>query len=159
MDVKTIFANLRKKAHLPIFIVKRLPKEFKKLFLFAYIFVLLTSIILTLVYAFVPTFTTCSSLFGEKFCTPTGIFLALFASLPGYLLAGNALSFLPDVPWIISLVAVVIVSGIFYYLLGFVIDKQRGKKFTSDSFVKSVIILSLVVFILLLLTLLTRRSG
>ena len=159
MKIKILYNKLISYLRLPKFISKRIPQEYKKRFLYGYILLLILGVFLTLVYAFVPSFTTCSALFGTMFCTPTGIFIALFASLPGYLLAGNALSFLPDVPWIVSLISVIIVSGIFYYMVGKFLDRQKGKKFTTESFVRSVIILTLVILVLLLLALLSKKTG
>ncbi len=135
-------------------IKKRIPKEFKKLFLLIYFLILVLGVILTLAYAFFHNLTVCSSLFGENFCTPMGLFLILLASLPGYIIAGNILKFLPDLPWVISLMLVIAVSCAFYFLVGSFIDGLRKKKITIPEVNKIIIILSLFLLLLLLMSLL-----
>src|SRR3972149_2461037 len=98
------------------------PKEFKKLLPVLYIICLILGILLTLVYAFVPKFVVCSALFGQQFCTPAGIFLALLVSLPGYLFAGNLLPFIKELPWLASFIVIIVFSGIFYHFIGLFLD-------------------------------------
>ena len=133
---------------------KFLPRNFKKTFLFLYIFGLILGLILTLVYAFVPSLVTCTSFFAESFCTPTGIFLIIVLSLPGYLIAGNILALLPEIPWAFSLIIVVITSGAFYFLIGLLIDKKRRKKVSVSGINKLVIYLSFGLLLLFLISLL-----
>ena len=128
-------------------------KELKKLLLTIYILGLAVSLVLTLFYAFVPSFVTCSSLFGEEFCTPTGLFVAFFLSLPGYLVVGNLLSKLPEIPWLVSLILVIVFSGVFYFFLGAFIDKQKTRKMTLEAFSKFIIYLIFAILLFMLLTL------
>ncbi|OGM05325.1 hypothetical protein A2715_05610 [Candidatus Woesebacteria bacterium RIFCSPHIGHO2_01_FULL_39_32] len=133
---------------------KFLPKNFRKAFLLLYIFGLVLGLILTLVYAFVPSFVTCASFFAENFCTPAGIFLILALSLPGYLVAGNILALLPEIPWVPSLIIVIVTSGAFYFLIGLLIDKKRRKKISVSGINKLVIYLSFGLLLLFLISLL-----
>ena len=146
-----------KKLFNPRIFTKLFPREFKRLLPVVYIYLLILGLILTLVYAFVPEFVICSGIFGQQFCTPAGIFTALFASLPGYLFAGNFLTFISALPWFISFIVIIVVSGIFYYLIGYIIDAQRGQKFTSEKLVKTIIILAFILLTLFLLALLPSR--
>ncbi|MEM2145685.1 MAG: hypothetical protein QW279_10010 [Candidatus Jordarchaeaceae archaeon] len=79
--------------------------------------------------------------------------MALFVSLPGYIIAGNLLAIGPELPWIFSLIAVILLSGVFYYFIGLLLDKRRGKKMTSELMAKIVIYTSLAILLFLLLTL------
>ena len=122
--------------------------------LFVYVSILVIGAILTFAYAFFHNLTFCSSLFGENFCTPLGIFLVLTVSLPGYLIAGNILKFIPDLPWAVSLIVVVVTSGVFYFLLGTFIDRLKSKKITTAEVNKIIIFASLGLLILFLISLL-----
>lgn len=136
---------------------KFFPKEFPKLVPLLYIYLLVLGLVLTLAYAFVPKLVTCSGIFGQSFCTPTGIFLILFVSLPGYILAGNLLTFIGKLPWLLSLISVFVVSGTFYYLLGLFIEKIKAKKIRQESFIKMIVLSAFVILALLLFLLVGRR--
>lgn len=97
--------------------------------------------------------TTCSGFLGEEVCTPTGIFIALVASIPGYIIAGNIFPDQLGLPWILSLIIIVVVSGLFYYLLGFGVDRLRKEKPTTEVVSKATIIGVFTVLIILLLSL------
>ena len=127
---------------------------FKKALPLFYLFVLILSIILTLVYAFIPKFIACSSLFGEQFCTPFGIYLGLLISFPGYIVSGNILSFVKDLPWGISFFIVVTTSFLFYFLTGLIIDNFKGKPLNAENISKLLIIILFPVLLLFLMTLL-----
>ncbi len=125
----------------------------KVLPLFYFLFLVLGGI-LTLVYAFIPEFTACSSIFGEKFCTPYGIFLMLVVSLPGYLIAGNILFFIKELHWGVSLIIVAATSALFYYLLGFGLDKLKSKALNAENVSKILIIMFFVILFLTVVVLL-----
>lgn len=122
---------------------------FKKILPLIYFIFLLLGLVLTFIYAFVHSLVICSSIFGTEFCTPTGIFLILCASLPGYLISGNMLSFISELPWAVSFAVVILASFVFYYLLGLLIDKLKEKKLDPEY--TSKIIIVVVFFILLFL--------
>ena len=102
--------------------------EYKKLLPKLYIFGLVLGLILSLLYTIYPSFVFCSSFFGDDFCTPIGLFLAIILSLPGYLIVGNILPFLPAVPIVVSLISVLVLSGAIYYFIGLFIDKLKKVK-------------------------------
>lgn len=118
-----------------------------------YLVILAFGFILTLLYAAFPGLTICSSFFGEEFCTPAGIYLGLMASLPGYVIAGNLLSSFNELPAVISFITVILTSGLFYFLLGLLIDKVRFKKFSKLAIL---IISALVILLIILIILLVR---
>ncbi|OGM22879.1 hypothetical protein A2865_01535 [Candidatus Woesebacteria bacterium RIFCSPHIGHO2_01_FULL_39_17] len=127
--------------------------SWSKKLLYIYVFGLILGIIMLLLYAFFPSLRLCSSIFGQQICTPAGIFLTLALSLPGYLIAGNLLSFIPELPWGISLVIVIVVSAFFYYLAGWLVDQKLAKKMTTTKFSKYLIIFVFVVLLLVLISL------
>jgi predicted PurR-regulated permease PerM len=135
-----------KKMRKPLRFLKKL--GFKKSLPLIYLLLLFLGVILTFIYAFIPTFVSCSFLFGSYFCTPTGIFIALFASLPGYILSGNLLSFIKDLPWSVSFAVIILTSVVFYYLLGLFLDKFKSKSLNTESMSK--IIIFVFFFILLI---------
>src|SRR3989344_7328338 len=143
----------------PIALKNRFPKDFKKLFLYFYIFGIVSGLLLLFLYGFFHSMVFCSSLLGEKVCTPTGIFVIIVLSLPGYLIAGNILAFITELPWVISLLVVVVTSGSFYFLFGVVIDRARGKKLTAKELNKIIIITSFLILLLLLFSLLNNIKG
>jgi len=114
-----------------------------------YLFILILGAVLTFVYAFVHSLVVCSSVFGTDFCTPTGIFIALIASLPGYVIAGNVLSFVGEVHWFLSFVIVIMTSFTFYYLLGYLIDKIKIRKFYAENLSKIIVIIFFSVLLIL----------
>lgn len=119
----------------------------KKTLPLIYVFILFFGIILTIAYAYIHSLVVCSSIFGTEFCTPTGIFIALTASLPGYIIAGNVLLFTKSLHWVLSLAIVIITSLVFYYFFGLLIDKIRLKNIHAEILTKVIV----VVFFLLLL--------
>lgn len=128
-------------------------KELSKIFLIIYLFSLFAGLVLTLSNTFIHSLVTCFSLFGTRFCTPTGIFIILFVNLPGYFVIGNILSFFPKIPWIISFILIAFFSGSFYFLLGILIDKVRKNKFTTGSFTKLLIYSLFVILIIIFISL------
>lgn len=127
---------------------------FKKILLFSYILGLIVGIVLAFLGVFFPFLQTCFTLFGESFCTSTGVFLILLTTLPGYLFIGKLFYGLSQVPWLISFIAVIVFSGFFYFLIGFFIDKIRMNKATTEVVTKYIIYISfifLLVFLLILL--------
>lgn len=126
-------------------------KDKRILFIQIYIIILLIAFILTLLYAAFPSFIVCSNFFGEEFCTPAGIYIGLMASLPGYVVAGNLLSSFNELPSVLSFLAVIVTSLLFYYLLGILIDKARKKKFTKTGLIIISTFVALLIFLILLL--------
>lgn len=150
--MNSIFNKFKKRIkYIPKFINRMV---FKKAFPTIYFLLLLLGIVLTFIYAFIPSFVTCSSIFGRHFCTPTGIFIALFFSLPGYIISGNIISFIENLPWGISFAIVIATSSVFYYLLGLAIDKFRGKPLNAENISKIFIIISFSILFLFFISLL-----
>lgn len=129
-------------------------RNLRKVLPLSYSLILVIGGILTLVYAFVPGFVTCTSIFGERFCTPTGIFLMLIVSLPGYLIAGNVLFFIDVLPSALSLLIVALTSFIFYFLLGLSLEKFSSSKLTAEKMSKIFVVGFFVVLVILVLILL-----
>lgn len=129
-------------------------KGLKKTLPLIYLFLILLGFVLTIVYAFVPSFVACSSMFGRQFCTPIGIFVALIVSLPGYIIAGNVLSFIEDLHWAVSLAVVFVTSALFYYLLGLFIDNLKGKSLNPENLSKIFVTLFFAILLLLVIALL-----
>lgn len=125
-------------------------KDFRILLPQLYALGIIVGFVLTLLYATFPGLSFCSELFGDQFCTPAGIYLGLFISLPGYLIAGNLFSQLPTLSGSSSFLIVIVTSGIFYFLLGLLIDKFR-KKTASKTGVFIVAVFVVLLLILLLL--------
>ncbi len=138
---------------LKFFIIRLKSKEFTKIIPLIYVIGMVIGLLFTIAYAFFHNLVVCSTFFGQEFCTPTGIFIALMLSLPGYVIAGNLLSLIPNFPWIISLVVVIVVSASFYYLLGWLIDQKRSKKMTTGNFTKYLTVFIFVVLVLILVAL------
>lgn len=135
--------------------IKELKKSgFKKIVPLIYLITLVIGIVLTFIYTFIHSFVTCSSLFGTDFCTPTGIFVVLFASLPGYIISGNLLSFIKDIPSSVSFAVVILTSIVFYFLLGLLIDKFRSRKMSAENTSKFIVVVIFSILFFLLVSLL-----
>ncbi len=132
--------------------------SYKKFFLSLYILGLLLGVILVFFGTFIPSLITCSKIFGVSFCTSTGVFLILLLSLPGYLIAGNLMSFMREIPWSISLMIVVVTSGLFYFFIGFLIDKKRKKELDLILISKIIIYISFISLTILLFSLLRSAN-
>lgn len=130
-------------------------KGFKFFLPSVYILGLLISLILALAYIPFRSLVICSSLFGQQFCTPAGIYFASIISLPGYFIAGNLLNIPAQLKWYFSLIFVLLSTVSFYYLVGLFIDKYRD---SSTSKVTLIIIAVFVVLLFLLITL-ARQSA
>ena len=128
-------------------------KEIKIIFPFVYLALLVLSFILILLYAAFPKLTTCFDMFGENICTPTGIYFSILLSLPGYIVAGNILNKIPQLPIAISLFFVIVTSILIYFYLGNIIDMLREKKLATKNLVNVILYLSFLIFITLLLSL------
>lgn len=136
-------------------IVKKVKKApFNKLLPGAYFTLIFFGILLTLAYSFLHSLVICSKIFGTDFCTPTGIFIALIISLPGYLISGNLMAFAGELPWGLSLAVVIGTSIAFYYLLGLFIDNFKAKKMDSENIAKYIIIAFFAILLILVIGLL-----
>ncbi len=124
-------------------------KTFRKIFPLIYLYILIIGLILTFIYSFVHSLVICSAIFGEKFCTPAGVFIILLASLPGYIIAGNIFSFLSKLPWVVSFPIIILISFIFYFVFGIFIEKVKGKKLNSENLSKIIIVFGFLLFLLL----------
>ncbi|KKQ97769.1 MAG: hypothetical protein UT24_C0012G0081 [Candidatus Woesebacteria bacterium GW2011_GWB1_39_12] len=128
-------------------------KSWRQKLLYFYITGLILGIVILALYAFIPSLIFCTPIFGQQVCTPAGILLALVLSLPGYLIAGNLLQFLPELAWGISLVVIIVVSAAFYYLSGWLIDQKLEKKLSTSTFSKYLILFVFAVLVLILISL------
>lgn len=123
----------------------------RRFLLTLYIFLVILGVIVTLLYLVVPSLSACPTMFGLRICAPLGIYVILFSSIPGYMIAGNFFSYYPDIPWYVSFLIVLVVSFIFYYAVGLFIDKLRDKDSEKRNVV--VIIGSFVIFLVVFLLL------
>ncbi|OGM60843.1 hypothetical protein A2955_02280 [Candidatus Woesebacteria bacterium RIFCSPLOWO2_01_FULL_37_19] len=121
-------------------------KRFRFIIPFAYGIGLFFGLIIAGLYPFIPSLVYCGSFFGEEFCTPFGLFFAMILTLPGYLIGGNILKFLPSPPVLASVIFVLLISFVFYFLLGVLADKMRLGFKSSEEKVKTII---LIVFFIL----------
>ena len=119
-------------------------------FLKLYIFGLGVGIILYLAYAFGPFLVTCSTLSKTDFCTPTGIFIMLAFSFPGYLAVGEIFNNFPRIPWGISFLIVILASAYIYYLVGLLVYKIKVREIKSyiktPNFIISILIFLIILF-------------
>src|SRR3989344_6613925 len=124
-------------------IFARLKKPFKKdprkLLPGIYFIFLFAAFVLTLLFAAFPSLITCSSIFGTEFCVPTGIYLGLFVSLPGYIILGNIFTRISKLPTLLSFLLIIGVSALFYYFCCLFLDSYR--KGNSEKRIKLIIIL------------------
>ncbi len=120
-------------------------KDLKVLLPQLYLIGILIGFIVLLLYAAFPNLFVCTALLGQEVCFPTGIFIGMVISLPGYIIAGNIMTKLPTLPAAISFLIVVIVSILFYYLVGLFFDK-----FKKAAYEERIRLIVLAIFILLL---------
>lgn len=139
------------------FIKSLAKRRFRVLLPLIYLLILAFGLVLTGFYVFVPSLVTCSELFAEKFCIPTGIYLAFLVNIPGYFIAGNLLPFLENISWWISLIVIIIVSGIFYFLVGLLIDKFKVKVPTTKGISKYIIVLAFILLLVFFISLIKRQ--
>lgn len=122
-----------------------------------YIIVLLMSLLISILYIFIPSLQICPVIFAQKVCAPVGIYIALFASLPGYILVGNILNFLVGVSWGISLAIVILVTVGFYFLVGLFLENYKKRNRAGKT--KLLIWTIFGSFLILFLILLFRNQG
>lgn len=139
-------------------------KDFKVLLPQLYFLGLLLSVVLTLLFTIYPSLVSCSNFFGEEICTPTGLFIGIILSLPGYLIVGNVLPYLPAIPIGISFVLVLVLTAFLYSLLGRFIDKLRKLNKAKIKKANKITVFIIASFILLVvlfaaLFLLSRIRG
>ena len=127
------------------------PKSKKKLLPKIYFYTLFFGGLLYLLYGLFPGLRSCPAIFGETVCAPFGIYMVLIASLPGYLIVANILKFLPPIPWLISLIIVIMVSFYIYYMAGKYLDGYGVKKTEEKigGFVVLFFVILLLAFLLL----------
>ena len=135
-------------------------KDFKLLLPQLYVVILVVGVVLLLLFTIFPSLQVCSNIFGDKFCTPAGLFLVMLASIPGYIIVGNLVTALPNVaiPIIFSLLLVVVVSLAIYFGLGYLIDLSKGR-IKSKAVMWTLIIFAIVLIALILLVTQLRFGG
>jgi hypothetical protein len=119
---------------------------------FLYLVLILLGVVLSIIGSLSGTLEVCLKMFGNEICAPLGVYIILIASIPGYLIVGNLLPFLSEIQWFYSMILVVIISFIFYFLSGYSIDKfRRAKNFRkkTEIFVIASFIILLLIFIAL----------
>lgn len=116
--------------------------DFKKLLPQLYLGIIILGLVLTLLFTIFPSLQVCSSIFGDDFCTPTGLFIGMIASIPGYLIVGNVLGLFQEIPLFISLILVVLVSFVIYFAFGLLLDKAfKGNASKSTKSIVAVFIM------------------
>jgi len=138
---------------LVIFLSRFFRRKPKVVLSLTYIFALVFGLVLSGFYPFVPRLTVCSNLFGEQFCTPTGFFIIMTASLPGYLIAGNILKFFPAVNTLLSSLLVFLVSFYFYRFFGIFIESMRDKERTRIQKIRLLILLFFLLLVFVVISL------
>ena len=144
---KKRFFNILKK------FTQKFPQRLRWKIHFYYALVIIIGLILSLASIKYLSLTTCANMYGEEFCTPTGVFLILIMSIPGYFIVGNLLPFLTNTSWLVTLALVVLSSFIFYFITGLIIEKylllsSEGK---TKFLVYSIFIILFALMVLLLL--------
>lgn len=133
---------------------KFIEKRGYKLFLpLLYISGLFISVILSGLYVVFPSLVFCSSLFGQRFCTLAGVYIASIISLPGYFIAGYLFNIPPETKWSVSLIYVIFSSILFYFLLGLILDKVKE---SSASRLSKIIIIFFILLLIIFLFLLAK---
>jgi hypothetical protein len=116
-----------------------------------YFIVLVAGFLLGLLYAFFPFLVTCLTVFGSRVCTSVGVLTSLAVNVPGYLVIGKIFGASSSLPTIVSVILVVFVSALFYFLLGHLIDNFKKGKGSAKNSSKSIIYISLFLLIFLLI--------
>lgn len=133
-------------------IAKFFRKGLRKILPKFYIITVIIGLILAGFYPFIPKLTYCSSLFGETFCTPLGFFVAMAGSIPGYLIVGNILKFLPAIHPIWSIILVIAVSYLFYYFLGLTLEIFTDKSNPSEKKFRTAVIIVFLFLVFLVIS-------
>lgn len=128
-------------------------REYKVLMPLTYLACLVVGTIVSLLYFKFPNLVLCLPVLGQPVCAPTGIYIGLLVSLPGYVLASKVFALLPEIHWILSFIVVVALSFGSYFLLGKFIDRYKPN--SSESKVSALV---LIFFAALLLVFLILRS-
>jgi len=94
-----------------------------------YLALLTFSLVISLFYRFTPFLYICPNLLGQELCAPLGVYIALFVSYPGYLFVAYAIPGSADWRWEFSSVVVILISALFYFIVGLAVDKfKKGNK-------------------------------
>jgi hypothetical protein len=120
-----------------------LPRLYLKILVFGLVLVGLN-------YSYIPDLTYCSGLFGGNFCSPVGIYLIAFASLPGYLVV-NAVwpNFAASNDSVYSFI-VFGMSLLLYTFFGYLFSKKKNFKLRSVNLIYLVFLILLVILLILL---------
>jgi len=133
----------------PKTLLVKLKSNYKLLLPLIYVFALIFGLFLYLVYKIIPAFdaTFCLNLGGREVCTLAGIYIYTLASLPGYIVLGSVLKFLPfELPVALSYILLIFVNLAIYFLLGAGFQKLIKEKNDPQK-----LIYTLIVFIFLFL--------
>lgn len=105
-------------------------------------------------YTLLPKLEICSSIFGDNECDPLGNFIVTYASFPGYLFSSFLLFLKPKASAFYLISGIFLISLLFYFLIGVLIDKLKQKKIKILSTQTLVFLLFIVLIILLLILIL-----
>jgi len=126
-------------------------KDFEKLLPVIYAKTLVLGFALTgLTFTFFPKFVLCLTLFGNT-CDPVGNYFVAIASLPGYLVASILLFYFTNISSQLLIIIIVLVSFVFYFLAGLLIDRLKVRKKTLSKTQLLVVLTFLLLVIALFL--------
>ena len=131
---------------------QKIPQRLRWKLSFYYVLAIIVGLILSLASIKYLSLSTCAKMYGQEFCTPTGIFLILIMSIPGYFIVGNLLPFLINSSWLVTLVFVILSSFLFYFLTGLIIEKYL--KLSPEGKTKFLIYTAFIILLILLVLLL-----
>ena len=136
----------------------KLKNNYKLLLPTTYVLSLFLGLILYLIYKIIPAFNTtfCINLGGRQVCTLAGIYIYTLTSLPGYIVLGSIIKYLPfTLPVIISFILIIFVNLVIYYLLGMGFQKLIREKNDPTKFVYNI---TVYVFLFLIIVYLILRT-
>lgn len=123
-------------------------KKYQKFLPQVYLRLLLFSLAVTGLFVFYPAISVCP--FGPNNCMPIGVLIIFAISFPGYFII-SALTTRVQLPEFVMLLVLILFSLAFYFVLGYLIDSQKGKKPTVSTLVKFIVFIAFLVLIFLLL--------
>lgn len=125
-------------------------KKYGKFLPLLYISILVLGSAITGLFIYFPTLYKCGVVLGLEMCQPTGTYIMMTASAPGYLIGGNLLKLHPTVTLAGSILVVFVTSLLFYYAIGWVIDKWRKHELEP---IKTILVTAIILCLFLLLAL------
>lgn len=106
-------------------------------------------ILVGLNFSYVQNLTYCSNLFEANFCSPIGIYLIAFASIPGYLIVNAILPQIAAENDSLYSLIVFVTSLLVYSLLGYLFSKRKHIQNKSTGFVYLVFLFLLFAVLML----------